>query len=207
MKLIKSIQDKVLRRSNIIREKMLGLDFTKSVDSKTLGLDHLEGDVFYASSLRKDLVEVLDALKIRDTHKILDFGAGKGAAMLTMNRYQFSEISGVEISTDLCRIADKNFEILKMPHLKVYESDACRFTEIDAFSHFYFFHPFSRDITHIVLNNIRESFRRSPREICLIYYNPGYREIFDEREEMHLYASFEGWKYQTLVYRYHKDLA
>ena len=73
------------------------------------------------------------------------------------------------------------------------------------FTHFYFFHPFSRDVMNQVLDNILRSVQVFPRKVNLIYYNPGYQDLFDARRELKLEKSFEGWKYRTLVYSY-KDL-
>lgn len=202
MNLSKSLLDKLIRRKSIWYEKLRGLDFTRTVDSKTLRLDYFEGDVFYAATLSRDLIEVLDVISIPEGSRILDFGAGKGAAMKIMQKYNFLEVAGVEISGDLCKIAQKNFKILGFTDLEIYESDASLFVDIDRFTHFYFFHPFSRDVMKQVLDNILKSVQVFPRKVSLIYYNPGYQDLLDARRELKLEKSFEGWKYRTLVYSY-----
>jgi len=201
MNLYKSLLDKVIRRKKIILEQFSGLDLTKSVDNKSLGLDHFGEGIFYATGNDRDLIEVLDDLQIKPEDRILDYGAGKGAAMVVMDKYDFSEVAGVEISTALCKVAEKNFNVLKKTHLKVYESDATQFQDIDRFSHYYFFHPFNPEVTELVLDNIQESLSRKPRQITLIYYNPAYNELFDKREFLFMDKRFKGWKYETLVYR------
>lgn len=194
-----SLIGKIKRKIKIIREKLMGLDFTKTVDNKSLGLDEFGEGIFYAPSENRDLEKILNTLRISPLDRILDYGAGKGAAMMLMDNYDFAEVAGVEISKELCEIAKKNFKHLQKPHLKVYESDAREFSDIERFTHFYFLHPFPPDVMEVVLNNIRDSFIKNLRKVNLIYYSPAHKNVFEERNDLFLNVSIKGWRYETNI--------
>lgn len=188
------------RKLKIITEKLRGIDLTQVENNKRLGLEEFGEGIFYAPSEKVDLINLFNQLDIKTSDKILDLGAGKGAAMLLMDEYGFNEVKGVEISKDLCFIANKNFQKLSKDHLKVIESDARDYTDLDNFNYFYFFHPFPYDVFDEVLKNIYQSTERKPRFVCLIYYNPAYDDLFKKKAWLTLLKKVEGWRYDTCIY-------
>ena len=77
----------------------------QKIDLKNCSLDELqlpeERCHDYANSGGLSLETVLRALKITSRDAIVDFGSGKGGALITMARYPFARIMGVEISPEL----------------------------------------------------------------------------------------------------------
>lgn len=57
--------------------------------------------------------------------------------------------------------------------------DAGQFTDLDDFTHFFLYHPFPAVVMAEVMQNIRLSLVRRPRELTLIYVNPVYRETIE----------------------------
>lgn len=191
---------KISRNLRILREKFAGLDITPSVDNKTLGLEEFGEEIYYAPSERKDLRRTFTQLKIKASDRILDYGAGKGAAMLILDEFGFEEVAGVEVSPFLVSIAKKNFLLLESQHLSIYESDARDFHDIDRFSHFYLFHPFPGKVLNTVLGNIEDSLQRNPRAIQIIYYMPVHKEVFEAQSWLKLDRVIPGGTFETRVY-------
>jgi 16S rRNA G966 N2-methylase RsmD len=131
---------------------------------------------YYANSGGVDLDKVLRALKIAPRDAIVDFGSGKGGALMTMARYPFARILGVEISPRLIETAKRNLDKLGITHVAMVASDAANFTDLDEYNYFYFFSPFPGNVMGAVIRNISDSLTRAPRKATIIYFNPEYHE-------------------------------
>jgi hypothetical protein len=98
-------------------------------------------------------------------------GCGKGGAMITLAKY-FSRVDGVEISSELAEIARNNLRRAHASRSEVYCADATEFTDLDRYTVVYMFNPFTAPVVSQALANLRESLRRRPRALRLIYRNP-----------------------------------
>jgi SAM-dependent methyltransferase len=154
------------------------------IDLKTITIDELalspECSHSYSDSGREDLQRVLAALNIKRGDAIVDFGCGKGGALITLAEYDFSKITGVEISAELSEIARKNLDRLKLKDVEVICCDARKYLELDDYNYAYFFNPFPCAVMADVLENISISLKKSPRKITLIYLNPECHEAILE---------------------------
>ncbi len=127
---------------------------------------------YYANSGGPHLDTVLKALKITAQDCIVDFGSGKGGALITLSRYPFARIAGVEISPDLAVIAKQNFHKLNIKNVTMNVCDAADFIELDEYNYFYFFSPFPAAVMSAVIRNICASLTNNPRKASIIYFNP-----------------------------------
>ncbi|MFA7402535.1 MAG: methyltransferase domain-containing protein [Pelobacteraceae bacterium] len=127
---------------------------------------------YYANSGGPHLDRVLKALKITRQDSIVDFGSGKGGALITMSRYPFAGIAGVEIAPELAAIAQQNFAKLGIKNITMHISDAAHFTDLDEYNYFYFFSPFPAAVMSAVMRNICVSLANRPRKATIIYFNP-----------------------------------
>ena len=100
-------------------EKLQGLDFTKHHMLDELGFSDDIAKA-YAPSSEEELNIVLKELDIQSTDSILDYGSGKGAAMVTMSKFDFSLIAGVELSERLTKICRNNFTILGIKNTEIF---------------------------------------------------------------------------------------
>ena len=146
------------------------LDFT-NVDIDELRLSP-EASNPYSDTGREYLQTVLSSFKITKTDAIVDFGSGKGGALITLADYPFAKITGVEISQEMIDIAQRNLARLRIKNVNMVCCDAKDFTHIDEYNYFYFFNPFPCTIMHDVVGNIKLSMKRNPRKINIIYLNP-----------------------------------
>jgi Methyltransferase domain len=153
-----------------VRVHLLGIDL------KNAYLDELDLSAarchYYANSGGLHLDKVLRTLKITQHDAIVDFGSGKGGALITFSRYPFTKITGVELSPVLVAIAEENFAKLKIGTIDMTICDAADFTDLDDYNYFYFFSPFPANTTSAVIRNISDSLTRKPRTATIIYFNP-----------------------------------
>jgi SAM-dependent methyltransferase len=131
----------------------------------------------YSDSGGPDLEELLDSLPISPSDSVLDLGCGKGGALITLAKYPFTKVDGVEISPELADIASANMKKLQISKSTIYCSDAADFTNLDSYSHFYMYNPFPEAVTERVLQNIRASINSRARRVILIYKNAVFHKL------------------------------
>ena len=148
----------------------------QKIDLKNVYLDELhlpeERCHYYANSGGPHLDKVLRTLNISPQDSIVDFGSGKGGALITFSRYPFAKIAGVELSPELVAIAEKNFAKLNLQNITMFVADAADFTDLDEYNYFYFFSPFPGNVMRAVIEHISASLRNRPRKTVIIYFNP-----------------------------------
>ncbi|HVJ54453.1 MAG TPA: class I SAM-dependent methyltransferase [Aliidongia sp.] len=106
-------------------------------------------------------------------YTFVDFGCGKGRALLNAAEYGFKQIIGVEFSPQLAEIAKRNVELYGTKtgnrRLVVTNADATLFDIPAGNCVLYFFNPFSIEVSSIVFRNIMQSLMESPRAIFIIW--------------------------------------
>src|SRR5262249_51199028 len=128
---------RVLSRASV---RLRGLDLAPVDNIAELGLSP-ERSRGHGSSYGPELRTVLKMLRIRPGDTIIDFGSGKGGALITFTKFPFSKIAGVELSPEMIRIARENLARLGIKGVEIFHSDAGAFTDLEEYTHFYFFHP------------------------------------------------------------------
>ena len=114
----------------------------------------------------------------------VDFGCGKGAALMYASEYGFKKLIGVEFSPNLAQSAQENLK--KMADLKVGVFNF-EIVNIDASLYdipleadcFYFYHPFDSYIMDKVMKNIVKSLETRDRKILLVYLNAVHRSVIE----------------------------
>jgi len=151
---------------------------------------------WHSNSGGPDLEIVLNALPISSSDAAIDFGCGKGGALLTMARYPFARVDGVELAPNLAAIGRSNIRRLSIRNASIFCCDAGQFADVDIYTYVYMYNPFPQATVKQVLDNINQSLRRRPRPMTVIYKNPtcrdamtdaGFREV---RTFNHCYPSF-----------------
>ena len=146
------------------------------IDLRNVYLDELklqeERCHYYANSGGVHLEQVLRELKITPQDAIVDFGSGKGGALITFCRFPFAKIGGVELSPELAAIARENLRKLNIGRVALAVCDAADFTDLDDYNYFYFFSPFPCTVMGQVMQNIGASLTRRPRKAVVIYFHP-----------------------------------
>lgn len=150
--------------------RLRGLDFG-TVSTRELGLD-AERASYHKDGGGPLLCDLLKRLNISESDAALDLGSGKGGAMVTLARFPFRQVDGVEISPELVAVAHKNLAKLRIRKCRVFLTDAATFTELDDYTHIFMYNPFPAVVLTPVLANLEASLRRKPRTVRLLYSNP-----------------------------------
>ena len=113
----------------------------------------------------------------------IDYGCGKGRAVLLATDYPFKKIIGIEFAQELCVIAEQNIEMFlketrRPNNLEIMWVDAETFSLPDEDTVVFFYNPFAEEVMVKVLNKIEESRNKCPRKIFVIYAYPLLADLF-----------------------------
>jgi len=132
---------------------------------------------YYADSGGLEFDKLIAGFQITAEDAIVDFGCGKGGVLISLSKFPFAKIVGVEIDPDLVEIANRNLETLKISNVAVECCDAAAFGPLEEYNYFYFFDPFPCIVMRDVLKNIERSVVVHPRKVTLIYLNPSCHDL------------------------------
>lgn len=141
----------------------------------------LSADVahFHSQSGGDLLRQVFAELPIAKGSVALDYGSGKGGAIISLHQFGFAEIRGVELSEALVAVARENMRRLAFERVRFFVSDAAQFRDLDDVTHIYMYNPFPCSVMADVLRNIEASLASTPREIHIVYRNAICQDLFD----------------------------
>lgn len=116
----------------------------------------------------------------------VDFGSGKGRAMLIASEFPFRKVIGVEFSSHLCEVARQNISNYKSDSqqcssFEVHNLDASAFHIPGDASFFYFYEPFTQNVAAKVLENIESSIYRHPRQAIVCFVGKSLINFIEER--------------------------
>ncbi len=131
--------------------------------------------------------EMMAALKIDFAESIfIDVGSGKGRALLLAADYPFRRIIGIELLTELDRIARANIakyhsESQRCFAIEAVCGDAGDFSFPSEAMVVYLFNPLPDAALATMLDNLEASWRKTPRSITVLYHNPVLEHLFHGR--------------------------
>jgi hypothetical protein len=129
-----------------------------------------------------------------DHYTFLDFGAGKGRAMLVASELPFHQVIGIELNPTLADIAQSNLDHWLATHaadttapplapIRLYEQDALTFDLPRTPALAFLFHPFEAPILKLLLRRIETRFAKipgtPPPAFDLLYVNAECRSVLD----------------------------
>ena len=128
-------------------------------------------------SIRSDLVPLFRASALFEDLVFIDFGSGKGKALLLASEYGFRRMVGLEFSPELNLVAQHNIQKYRdrQPTCGPAESlctDFLDFSLPKEPSVFFFFDRCEDRILLKVLRNIRLSLAEHPRAAYIVYVAP-----------------------------------
>ncbi len=151
-----------------------GIDVS-SVSLRRLGLSPFTAHN-HAYSGGPDLERVLRDLPIGPGDAVLDLGCGKGGALLTLARFPFGKLAGLDLSEEMIEIARRNLAIAGRSDVELIVGDACAFDDYDGFTFIYMYNPFPREVMHQAMDMLEASLARRPRSLTIIYKNPRFHD-------------------------------
>jgi len=155
---------------------------------------------YYADSAGLAFDKIMSHFEISANDAIVDFGCGKGGILISLAKYPFAQITGVEISAELADIARVNIRKLKIRKVDVQCCDAADFKKLNGYNYFYFFDPFPCVVMAEVLKNIENSVVQRPRKVTLIYLNPYCHELIEAGNLFTMTARLEHFEHDCFIY-------
>lgn len=117
----------------------------------------------------------------------VDYGSGKGKALMLASAYPFRRIVGVEFAPGLHEVAAKNLRVYRNPEQRCFAlepvcADALEWEPPAEPLLCFFFNPFDDSTMERVLARLAHSWQRAPRDIYLLYVN-----VRDVREQARVF--------------------
>ncbi len=142
--------------------------------------DHLNEHNRYVPSTFDAVQSCLDYIAQEvdfSTSGFLDYGSGKGKALIAAARYPFAQLTGVEINQNLNDIAQENLATLRLQQrIKTIACDGAVYRPEPIDTVLYFFNPFTGDVLERCLAGIAAASLDVQRHI--IYVNPTEDDVF-----------------------------
>jgi SAM-dependent methyltransferase len=116
-------------------------------------------------------------------YAFVDFGSGKGRALLLAGELPFQQVIGVEFSAELNELATQNISLYrgrKAQRIVSLHCDAAEYELPPENLVLYFFNPFQADVLDKVLANILASLAHRPRKAVIIYLTLRNPELLDK---------------------------
>lgn len=185
-------------------ERELGIQTMGEVHVDELALlepghEHQPHAVYYAPLQFRKFRRLIQAAEpfIPARYSFVDFGAGKGRALVLAATLDFPRVVGIELYDTLCSAARQNIEAFaaRDPRAKVIEllcMDAVDYKLPRGSLFCYLYNPFDDVVMHKVLANIRAAHESEPRHIIVAYSNPVHADVFDDADFLHLHHASEG---------------
>lgn len=136
----------------------------------------------YAGVSPSALRQALSALPVEySDFAFIDLGCGKGRALFVASEFPFRQLTGVELSSELCDIARAN--VATKPEwaarISIANQDATDVTYPAGSILIYLYNPFLSPILQRVFKNLERQLRHSPRQVYLLYgMNPRFTQVF-----------------------------
>jgi len=164
------------RRSERAFDASYAIDTAGIVHLHTLDIpsDNAEHGVRYEPTNPEWFCDLVDWLPIDyEDFVFVDFGAGKGRALVLASEFPFRKIVGVEFSPELAEVAQRNVTAFRSERqqcddFEVVCMDAVEYELPDAPCVLYFYNPFSEQVLRQVLASIRTSVTERPRPIYVV---------------------------------------
>lgn len=190
-------------------DRKLGIDTIGRVDvaeSARLepGHAHESNAVFYAPLQFRKFRHMIRAARPFDARQytFIDFGAGKGRALVLAATLDFPRVVGIELFEALHGEAGKNVAAFasRDPRAGAIEllcMDAAGYSLPSGNLFCYFYNPFDDVVMRAVLANIRSAHESAPRHIIIAYSNPVHAHVLDNAGFLQQHHASDGLRIYT----------
>jgi len=155
---------------------------------------------YYADSGGLEFDKIISNFNITSRDAIVDYGSGKGGILISLSKYPFSKITGVEIDPELVEIAKSNIRKLNITNVEIKCCDAAEFKQLQEYNYFYFFDPFPCSVMQDVIDNIKKSILDQPRKVTIIYLNPSCHDIIEASSILTKTKELPHFEHQCFIY-------
>lgn len=149
--------------------------------------------------------KVLNRLQLSKDQTFIDIGSGKGRILILAAEYGFQNIKGIELSSNLSAIAESNIRTFKSKtnysgQIQIINTDATKYKFEITDNIIFMYNPFNGIIFEKVIDNIKLSLEKHPRQITIIYMNPTERQMLESKLEFSSIQNFT-WNEHYTIYK------
>ena len=117
-------------------------------------------------------------------YSFIDFGCGKGRALVLAAEHGFKRMIGIEFASSLYELAARNISAYRSRsgdsrRIDLHHTDAVQFEIPDEDAMLFFYNPFGRDVLAKVCRNMENAYRSRPRSLVIAYRNPVHWQVFE----------------------------
>lgn len=160
-------------------------DLTRIGEHQNNGTALVSTSIDFLKQLLSDLEKSIDKPLNKDL--FVDYGSGKGAAIIHAKALGFKKTIGIEFAKELHEQAVRNIEALKLVEVDSLYADATSYVLPHDISVIYFFNPFDEVVMQKVINNIMIQKESFDKDVYVIYGNAScniLRENFEFLNEI-----------------------
>ncbi len=171
-------------------------DTAKVLEVKDLDIssEDKQHSVRYKPTRVRYFRKLMQAVALPKSATFVDVGCGKGRILMLAAKYGFQRTIGLELSPQLCKVAESNLETYCNHHPEVKKpsvicTNVLEHQLTDDETIFFLFWPFDREVTVLFLDLLKQSLLRNPRELWLIineFQFPDLLESDTQFERTHL---------------------
>jgi len=144
-------------------------DLTRTGEYQEHGTALVSTSVEFLRRLLDDLESVIDKPLEKDV--FVDYGSGKGAAIIHAKKLGFERTIGVEFAKELHEQAELNIKKLNLKNVESLYADATTYTLPNNITLIYFFNPFDELVMTKVIENIMVQKEQFENDVYVIYGN------------------------------------
>lgn len=172
------VKSTITKISQRVYYKIKGVDFsTENLHDLTLTGNFKEHGTALVSTSKDFFKKSFDDLEEIVGSKIeknifLDYGSGKGGAIIQAKNFGFKESIGIEFAKELDVVAKLNIKRLGVKHVTSFYKDATEYLPPLDISVIYLFNPFDAVVMEKVAENIASLKEDFKNDVYIIYGNP-----------------------------------
>ncbi len=136
-----------------------------------------ERSIMYLDSGGPDLEYVLSKIPIPKGSVALDLGSGKAGSTISLAKFPFEKVIGVELSREHIEVAQRNVARAKVQRVEFICVDAGMFRDLEEITHIYFFNAFPPVVLEEFLSNLAASLKVAPRSVVFISRYPATHDV------------------------------
>src|SRR5262249_10652688 len=170
-------------------EQRLGID-TAGIDHDLAGLGVPPADLVHAYAYEpvqlRVFARIIRAAAIEPANYVMvDFGSGKGRALILGAECGFGRLVGVELAPALHEAAVRNVQAYRQrrpqaPPTELHCGDAAAWPIPEERVFLFLYNPFAEPVVARIARRLEISLRREPRDAVVAYRNPVHGRVFDE---------------------------
>jgi hypothetical protein len=142
-------------------------------------------------------------VKGRGEYTFIDFGSGKGRALLVAAGLGFRQLRGIELRKELHDQACENFRQCRNVRTYFMESinmDATEYEFPNEKLVLFFFNPFGSEVMAKVVRKLSDSLGRSFRDVWVVLHDPTCAYIADRAPQLKLEVAQQGYRIYRSVH-------